>query len=329
MFSTASTAPPKLSVVIAGGGVAAMETALALRSLAGPRVAMRLVAPEPEFTYRPLSVGEPFARSRPTRHSLPELAAAAGAQFVQERVARVDGPRRCLRLASGEGLEYDALVLATGALARAADPRALTFGGSPSVPAVRDLLAALRGGTVHDVAFAVPAGASWPLPLYELAIMTAREILGEGAPDARFWLLSREAAPLAAFGPTASNAIAALLERAGVRFVGLRRSTVFPGTVLAGAEGREHMVQRVVTLPVAEGRRIPGVPHDRAGFIPVDPFGRVPGLPDVYAAGTERRSRSSRAASPRSRPTWSPRPSRPTRAPTSGPSRSVRSCAGS
>jgi sulfide:quinone oxidoreductase len=41
----------------------------------------------------------------------------------------------------------------------------------------------------------------------------------------------------------------------------------------------------VVTLPQLEGPRLPGVPSDHHGFIPVDGNGRVRGLDDVYAAG--------------------------------------------
>ena len=47
-------------VVIAGGGVAALETLMALRDLAGDRVAITLIAPETTFTYRSMKVVEPF-----------------------------------------------------------------------------------------------------------------------------------------------------------------------------------------------------------------------------------------------------------------------------
>ncbi len=48
-------------VLIAGGGVAALEAALALRALAEERVSVELLGSEPHFWYRPLSVAEPFA----------------------------------------------------------------------------------------------------------------------------------------------------------------------------------------------------------------------------------------------------------------------------
>ena len=43
------------NVVIAGGGVAALETAFALRALAGESARMTLVAPDSEFVYRPMA----------------------------------------------------------------------------------------------------------------------------------------------------------------------------------------------------------------------------------------------------------------------------------
>jgi len=54
----AKTERPKsyggLRVLIAGGGVAGLETLLALRALAGDLVDLELLAPEPALWYRPL-----------------------------------------------------------------------------------------------------------------------------------------------------------------------------------------------------------------------------------------------------------------------------------
>src|SRR5215213_3835490 len=48
-------------VVIAGGGIAGLEALMALRDLGGDRLALTLVAPDPEFTYKPFTVEEPFS----------------------------------------------------------------------------------------------------------------------------------------------------------------------------------------------------------------------------------------------------------------------------
>jgi NADPH-dependent 2,4-dienoyl-CoA reductase/sulfur reductase-like enzyme len=52
-----------LDVVIAGGGVAALEAAMALRELAGDRVKLTLLAPTADFIYQPMAVLEPFVRA--------------------------------------------------------------------------------------------------------------------------------------------------------------------------------------------------------------------------------------------------------------------------
>ena len=46
----------KVNVLIAGGGVAALEAALALQSFDDDRLDVQLLAPEPRFWYRPAAV---------------------------------------------------------------------------------------------------------------------------------------------------------------------------------------------------------------------------------------------------------------------------------
>ncbi len=52
----------RMHVVIVGGGVASLETLLALRALAGGLVDVTLLSPTAEFVYRPVTVGEAFDR---------------------------------------------------------------------------------------------------------------------------------------------------------------------------------------------------------------------------------------------------------------------------
>lgn len=274
-------------IVIAGGGVAAVELALALHDLAGPRVRMTLVAPEPEFELRALRTAEPFAADRVRRRSLRALADHVGADLVADTVIGVDAERHAVRLGSdATTLAYDSLVLAVGARHRTAFARALTFTGDTSTLPYNGLLADLEEGWSSSVAFVAPPGTTWPLPLYELALMTARELRSMGITGADLQLISPEAAPLALFGSQASTAVGTLLETAGVRFRGDTHAR-------PGADGRLHLLpsgeslhaERVVALPTIEGPQLSGVPGDDRGFIPVDDAGRVRDLPDVYAAG--------------------------------------------
>src|SRR3954471_10581517 len=77
------------NVLIVGGGVAALETLLALRDLAGDDLAITLVAPDTAFTYRPMKVAEPFALGHAADYDLAAIAAEFRAEFVRDKVAEV------------------------------------------------------------------------------------------------------------------------------------------------------------------------------------------------------------------------------------------------
>src|SRR4029453_3287306 len=88
-------------VLIAGGGVAALEAALALRALAEDRVSVELLAPEPQFWYRPLAGAEPFGLGEVRHFDLAELAAAASAGFSPGAVAGVEVGARRVQTSAG------------------------------------------------------------------------------------------------------------------------------------------------------------------------------------------------------------------------------------
>jgi sulfide:quinone oxidoreductase len=278
-----------ISVLIAGGGVAGLETVLALRELAGPRVAITMLAPEPDFMYRAPSVGESFSVGHGRRFSLSSIAEDLGFELVADGLAAVKPDEHRAVLASGEERPYDALVLALGARQKPAYPAATTYAGDRAGrDALSGLLADLEGGYVKRIAFVMPHGPSWQLPLYELAIMTAREAWDQGIDGMQISLITAEDAPLAAFGANASRSVAEMLEAEGITFIGSSHVDVRPRAIVLDPGARRLEVDRVVTLPALEGPRVPGVPADDAGFHPIDEHGRVAGVPDVYAAGRRR-----------------------------------------
>jgi sulfide:quinone oxidoreductase len=278
-----ATKPP--GVVIAGGGVAALECMMALRDLAGPDVRIRLVAPTDHFVYRPLKVAEPFSLGRARRYALAELASDFGAELVTTAIADVRPGAHQVSCADGTTLDYEALVLAPGARAVPGFEHATTFGQDTMHEALHGLLADLEQGYTKRVAFVAPTGITWTLPLYELALMTAREVRGMWIDDARFWLVTPEPRPLAVFGPPVSEAIGDLLTAAGIEFVGSTHAEPGQAELRLEPGARVLDIRRVVALPAIEGPAIPGVPSDAHGFIPTDAHGLVPGLDDVYAAG--------------------------------------------
>jgi sulfide:quinone oxidoreductase len=76
-----------------------------------------------------------------------------------------------------------------------------------------------------------------------------------------------------------------VLAERGIDFVGGAPPVAADSGELELADGRRLEVTAVVALPRFEGVRIPGLPHDAAGFVPVDEHGRVAGHSRILAAG--------------------------------------------
>ena len=272
-------------VLIAGAGVAALEAALALQALAEGGVSVELVAPETEFIYRPLAVTEPFRVGEAKRFPLRRMVEAAGARLRTGVVASVDPVRKTVRLEDGQELAYENLLLALGARPREAVAGALTFRGVEDGPELSALLDKATAGEIHRIAFAVPAGATWPLPLYELALLTAEYMSARGTRGVEILLFTPEHHPLSLFGAAASTAISELLASREIRVETSVAAVRFDEGTLRIAANRRVAADAVVALPQLEGPRLPGVPHDGRGFVPTNEYGSVLGLSDVYAAG--------------------------------------------
>ena len=272
-------------VIVAGAGVAGLETALALRAYAGELLSVDVVAPEQEFTYRPLAVVQPFLDEEVQRVPLDGLVRAAGADFRNGALVAVDAEHRIALLEAGSEASYDVLVLAMGARSCEAVPGALTFRGPENRADIVALLAEATAGNLERIVFALPAAATWPLPLYELALLTASYLEQRGAKDVEVVLVTPEVRPLAVFGPAASDATAKLLEIGGVRVETTAVAQAWEAGILHLAGEAEIPADRVVALPKLEGPPIVGLLQDDAGFVATNELGRVPGLSDVYAAG--------------------------------------------
>ncbi|HEX2346023.1 MAG TPA: CBS domain-containing protein [Gaiellaceae bacterium] len=272
-------------VLIAGGGVAALEAVLALRHLAADRVAVELLAPEPHFWYRPLSVAAPFELGAVTRLELDGLASQLGATFTLASLTGIDEWRHVAHTSKNTQITYDTLLVACGALPFPAIAGALTFRGPADIEVVQHLLEEVTRGNVHSVAFVIPWGAVWSLPAYELALLTATHLKGWAVKDVELTLVTPEVEPLQLFGPAASEAVHALLEEHEVRLrAGACAGEFADGQLELIPEGRIS-AERVVALPRLQAARIDGLPQTVHGFIPVDSHCRVHGVADVFAAG--------------------------------------------
>jgi sulfide:quinone oxidoreductase len=273
-------------VLIVGGGVAGLETALALRHLAGERVATTLLAPAAEFVYRPMRVREPFGYSEARRYPLDEICRDIGTELVKDAFKWLDPDRRTVHTEAGEKLEYDALLLAPGAVSRPRFPHALTLDDSQLDEQLHGLIQDIEGGYVHKLAFISPTPMPWPLPLYELALMSARRAYDMNV-EISVTLATPEDAPLALFGSEASSAVERLLVENGILFIpSAHCETPAPTHVSLSPGSRQLYVDRVIALPELFGPSVPGVPLGAPrGFIPIDRHGKVVGLEHVYAAG--------------------------------------------
>lgn len=277
--------PSRVNVLIAGGGVAALEATLALRELAEERVAITLIAPDADFTYRPLAVAEPFRVGDVRRFPLRSLVEAAGAEFFRGRVTSVDPDRYLVGTDDGDELSYDVLLLALGARPRAALPGALTFRGPEDVAAVAALLERAVVGELRSLAFALPAGVTWPLPLYELALLTRNYLSERGSMEIALTLVTAEESPLAIFGTRATEEMRELLETRGIALRTQSTPVSFEEGLLRLSPKGQVEVGAVVALPRLEGPKLAGIPCDREGFVPTDDYGRVGSEVDIYAAG--------------------------------------------
>jgi sulfide:quinone oxidoreductase len=274
-----------MRVLIAGGGVAALEAGMALRRFAEERVEIELLAPNDRFRYRPMAVAEPFGLGEARGFDLAEIAADHSFGLRADSLVGVDVEERQARTRSGDAIEYDTLIVATGARAREGFPHALTFSDDGGRQLFERLLQEIDDGTVHRIAFASRTDPGWPLPLYELALMTAEHAATRGVERLHLTFTTPEDAPMAAFGHEASSRVARLLEKRGIEVLCGVLPAAYNGVELRLVPDDRLRVERLVCLPELEGPGLAGLPQDEHGFIPIDEHGRVRGVEGVFAAG--------------------------------------------
>jgi sulfide:quinone oxidoreductase len=252
---------------------------------AGPEPEITLLTAEPELVPRPMTVATPFGRGGPRTHDWAPIAADQGAHLIVDALVAVDVDRRVAFTRAGRRIPYGDLVLATGA--RRVEPfaGALTFGTARDCePDLRGIVADLLARDTASVVFTLPSPAIWPLPLYELAVLTAAELREHGSRSS-VRIVTPEAQALELLGPAAREAIAPLLDVLGIELMTCAQPHELVPRGLRLRDGGHVTADHVVTLAYIVARPVPGLPVDRAGFIPVDLHGRVAGEPGVYAVG--------------------------------------------
>jgi hypothetical protein len=106
---------------------------------------------------------------------------------------------------------------------------------------VDQLVSNLACGRIRSVAFVVPSDVSWTLPLYDVAIATARRGWKIGLDEVRYWFVTPEPEPV-------SVAVSQRLEPEGIAFVGSTYADVQGGLLLLDPQSETIQVDLVVSL---------------------------------------------------------------------------------
>jgi sulfide:quinone oxidoreductase len=262
-------------ILIAGGGVAAVEAVAALRALSGPDPRITMLAPQPRFAQRPASVATPFGYGAPPQLPLDVLARRAAFDLRIGKLVDVESGDRVAITDWGEPIPYDFLLVAIGARVHPAVEGAITFTGHADAAAVEVAVA-----EYDRLAFVQPFAQGWSLPVYELALMAAAQ-----RPDARITVVTAEPEPLAAFGPPAGEMVRAELDASGIELVCGLSARVPSARIVELPHGRPVRAGRIVHLPGMAGPRLSGLSSDPDGFIRVGADLHVDDDPDVFAIG--------------------------------------------
>lgn len=287
----------KPHVVVAGGGFAGLETAFLLRHRLDDDVSITLVSDADRFLFRPNTIYIPFGAD-PASLEIP-LAQPTRKQdikFIRDGVAGVDTANNKLQLEHA-ALEYDKLIIATGATMRPQEiPGLADHGATIWTPeqmlglrkSVDRIVSRGKAGTPTTVLFLIPPNNKCAGPMYELIFMLETHLRRNDArsPVKLVWA-SAEHSYIQAFGPKlhevvtkefAERAIEGHLEHA-VAEVTDRDVRFQNGTVIEYDE-------LVSFPPYVAALTYEGLPSDDRGFLKTDASSRmVQGQTDVYAPG--------------------------------------------
>jgi sulfide:quinone oxidoreductase len=233
-----------------------------------------------------MTVTEPFSFGGARHYPLAPILADAGAKQLVDELSWIEPKKNTLHTTGEEAIVYDALILALGARAHPRYAHGTTIDDRRLDETLHGLIQDIEGGYIHSMAFVSPGRMAWPLPLYELALMTAGRAYDTQA-ELTTTIVTPEDSPLAIFGQTASDAVSELLQHANVQTITSAYAEVPEGNeVVINPGNRRLKVDRVVALPELSGPGVRGIPLGENGFIPVDQHGHVREVNGpIYAAG--------------------------------------------
>jgi len=251
-------------VVVVGGGFGALEIALALKKQ-DASLPVTVITSETETVYRPWLIRVPAGDPQPPVIPFARLLAAAGADVVAGRVTAADLDQRHVLLDSGAQIEYDQLVVATGAVAdRGRVPGAREHAVFPcDLDDAAKFATRVSAGTTH---VAVVFGWERPGPGLEYAAWIAAR-----RPGVRVTAIDGDETLGRRFGDKATTWLRALFEERGAQLVtegGVER--IGEGTVeLRGGVFEADLIAIVAPLR-GDTAWLPEALLDQRGMLRVD-----------------------------------------------------------
>ena len=285
-------------IVILGAGFAGLETAFLLRMRMHGLADLTVVSEREAFTFRPNTIYIPFGTDpADLQVDLRQPFGRRRVRFVEGEVVGVDPKAQAVSLADGGTVDYDELVIATGAGMRPDEipglaDHAATIWTPAGMLQVRDrfeeVLEAARAARRTRVLFLIPPNNKCAGPLYEIALMFETWLRrNEAREGVEITWSTYEQSYIQAFGPRLHDVVDAEFKARGIDgHVGETVAEVTPGEArYADGSGRafDHLI---AFPPYVAAVRYDGLPADERGFLRTDPDTRqVAGLPHVYAPG--------------------------------------------
>lgn len=293
-----SQAHERQRILILGAGFAALETAFLLRMRAHDALSIGIVAPDDRFVFRPASIYVPFGTDPDSLLvDLHKPFAKRDIDFHEDSAVDIDTDSRLVHLRSGARLQYDKLVVATGADMRPEEipglaEHAATVWTARAMLDLRRRFERLRedahAGHRRRVLFLIPPNNKCAGPLYEIVFMLETWLRREHVRDrVEIELSSFERGFIQAFGPRLHEVVSGEFAERGIRGHLGENAVEVTADSVTYADGSTREYDLLVAFPpYVAATRFESLPTDERGFIATAHGTRqVVGHPDVYAPG--------------------------------------------
>jgi sulfide:quinone oxidoreductase len=289
---------PKPTILVLGGGFAALEAAFLMRMRLHDDVHIRVVSDRDSFVFRPNSIYVPFGADPASLHvPLAKPMARRKIDLLVDRVEGVDPGAQDVELAGGRHVGYDRLVIATGAGMRPEEvpglaEHAATIWTPDSMLEVRSRFESVRAAAARGersrVLFLVPPGNKCAGPLYEVVLMFETWLRRHGVrPVVDITWSTYEESYIQAFGPRLHDVVSTEYAERGIDGYTREVVTEVRDGEVRYAGGRTRAFDHLIAFPpYVAGVEYDGLPADDRGFLHTSADTRqLEGHDDVYVPG--------------------------------------------